>query len=739
MRTGKSTTEQTRETRDNDQFRDLARAIPMPVSALSVSGTYRLSADRKLPLLPIRETATTAAISAEAAEHEYLEPELFDHRMETLLSGPQVTEEVRLDVDGQYPQMTASGVIALRLAGRIDWIARLKATGRFSWKGTILQKQGDVQLFPYSNLQITVTRSLHSHQRRATVVFSGNGVPDRVRAFRFQSEFFKELDFEIDTLEGTPPIAIVDTAAHPNRPDSLPVEILTVDTIFRRAGLRTVSGNETHAPIPGAATNAAWSDMELHDSVQHYWARHGDRPAGALWTLQVPRHTAGTNIAGVVFGGIGTARRAGVALIADSFVAQAPTGDPNGEAYINRARFLATIHEIGRAADVGPSWESTLQLGATDSWITPAADSEARSFMNSPYAVSGGQASFFSDFEYRFSDSELLAVRHAPKRHHETGLARWFDQRGFDQAVVSPDSAFRLEVQLNRATALEFMEPANLELRLTNVSDQLQLVSEDLLANGADLTVVVRRQGQHARSFLPFTQHFRKAGNRVLRTGQSLHESLFLAADRCGWLLAEPGNYAVQVCLHLGTVDIVSNALALRISPPENRQEEVLAQDYFSDEVARALAFDGTRQLANANATLSELTGQLRTRRVALHALIALHLPALSAAKRLDLTTDAPRIVTAPADTEKAFTGLDAALGTNAASAVDTLGAIDYSHYLQRYCEALEKDGRSTAAETAVQALKRGRAALAKHDAPAEILDPIDSHIARLDRKTKAA
>ena len=40
--------------------------------------------------------------------------------------------------------------------------------------------------------------------------------------------------------------------------------------------------------------------------------------------------------------------------------------------------------------------------------------------MNYPYSVTGGQAAFFSNFEYRFSDQELLFIGTRP-----SGSCRW--------------------------------------------------------------------------------------------------------------------------------------------------------------------------------------------------------------------------------------------------------------------------------------------------------------------------
>ena len=84
------------------------------------------------------------------------------------------------------------------------------------------------------------------------------------------------------------------------------------------------------------------------------------------------------------------------------------------------------------------------------------------------YNVVGGQTAFFSNFEFRFSDGELLFMRHAPERFVEQGDALWFDHHGFEEANTSPEPALKLELRVNRDKPdFEFMEPAVLELKLT--------------------------------------------------------------------------------------------------------------------------------------------------------------------------------------------------------------------------------------------------------------------------------
>ena len=85
---------------------------------------------------------------------------------------------------------------------------------------------------------------------------------------------------------------------------------------------------------------------------------------------------------------------------------------------------------------------------------------------------------YFADFcVYRFSDSELLFMRHAPERFVEMGNAEWFDHHGFEQIDPPPEPKFKLELRANRSKAVfEFMEPVMLELKLTNVSGGPQLI-----------------------------------------------------------------------------------------------------------------------------------------------------------------------------------------------------------------------------------------------------------------------
>ena len=73
----------------------------------------------------------------------------------------------------------------------------------------------------------------------------------------------------------------------------------------------------------------------------------------------------------------------------------------------------------------------------------------------------------------------------------------------------------------------------------------------------------------------------------------------------------------------------------MRVAPSQGYDEDYVAQDFFSDEVGRVLAFDGSRVLDSANNCLHEVTERLPKRQVATHALIALVNPLSRSYKRL--------------------------------------------------------------------------------------------------------
>jgi hypothetical protein len=636
-------------------------------------------------------------------------------------------EELRIDVDGRYPQLTASGTIRHGIGSQLHWVASLTAAGTNRWTGGIWHKEGAGALLPHASVDVTVHKTPFGIAQTATVIFSGGGAADRVHGYAYVSRYFHPVEFEFDRLEGTALVTEIDTGAHPNRPVTVPAETLSIEKIFRRSGFNvSKSGGGGHLPLTATGADAHWSDMELHDAMQVYWSRFSNRAPWSMWVLFAAQHESGEDLCGIMFDDIGPNRRQGASLFNDSFIKDAPAGDPNPAAWAARSRFWTACHEMGHAFKLAHSWQRSLGTP----WIPLADEPGALSFMNYYFIHPGGAPAFFADFEYRFSDHELLFMRHAPDRCVPVGDAGWFDHHGFQQAAVAPQPSLHLQLRVNRARAVfAFLEPVVLELKLTNRSGQPVAVDESVLDAGGEMTVIIKRHGKPARQWAHYARYCRNAVPRMLEPGESMYQSLFAAAGRNGWDLAEPGRYEVQVALHLGAEDIVSNRLALRIATPRSFEEENLAQDFFSDEVGRILTFDGSQYLESGNDTLREVVERLADCPAARHARVALAHPLARNYKQLALAEGQQRMTSAAeaggrialsaASADAAREGLDAALMEYPDQAAETLGHVDYIDYVDRFARWLSDNG-DPAAAAACQA--RLRDTLANRDVASHVL-----------------
>ncbi len=655
---------------------------------------------------------------------------------------PFTSETIRLDVDGSFPQMAASGTGFSGLQTRAHWVARplVKTVTPLGdeWSGPIFLKFGGGGLVPHSSVVFTFVQG----NLRAT--FRGPGLADRVRDFTFTSPHFHEVAIEYDAEQGVQRALDYDTGSHPNRPGALATETLTLDTVFQRAGFSVQrTGQDTTVPSTGSGANQRWSSAEMHDAMQVHFSRLASLPASqrdrarwALWTFfakrfqEDPGGTDGST-GGIMFDSIGAAERQGTAIFRDSFIAQAPAGDPALDAWRRRMAFWTAAHEMGHAFNLAHAWEKNFGVP----WIPQEAGFHLKTFMNYPFFYENGPQSngdantirFFRDFMFRFSDDELLFLRHAPERFVIMGGDRFGSNHAFEQARISPAPPFTLELRVNRPVPeFEFMEPVVIELKLTNTTSQPVLVPSRILRTHDKLVVSVRKRRGDAELHEPFAHYFFQDEASVLGPGESIYGSMFVSAGNQGWSIAGPGYYDIEACLHLENEDILANPLAIRVAPPRSRDEEYIGQDYFSGDVARVLAFDGSLALTRANDTLREVAGKLESSAAAIHARVALDLPRSRAFKLLETGAEKYRIREVEPE-EACIRGLSATLGDRAISAraAESLGHIDYRYYVERFSEGLGVQKRSPEAAAVSQCM---RDTLAGRKVAPRVLSDIDAY-----------
>lgn len=637
---------------------------------------------------------------------------------------------LHIDVDGNYPQMKAS----LNLVGSIidgHWIADLSPDGTDTWTGDIWYRKGDATTAKVSS-DVRLGGASGSIPDRMKIEYKGyysaggfywaqmtllkSGTDEHWYYWhQKQSDHFRTVNVEFDYEAGVNQIFSLNPHDVDNhRPASVPNEAITVQSTFLKAGVKIespVTGGSV--ATSGAGSNSKWSNAELHDAMQTAWSQN-ESSAWSMWVIQANKHE--DDHTGIMFDTIGNFERSGTALFhGQSSYSGAPAG------VVNRHKFHTLVHEMGHTFNMYHSW---IKTSGTSNWHSSVInEAEARSYMNYPDRVNAGYHGFFDTFEYRFSDQELVFLRHAPPELVRMGGSAWGDDHagstmGNDPQMPAgrdPDAPrnFALTVRSNKdKPVFDYLELVQLELKLENTSGAAQELPEGMLNDVAHMHVSVSRNGQKPRSYRPYTTPCTKVEPMTtLQPGRSVYGSFMLSAGKFGWVVSEPGAYRVTVSVPIpgtenetagGTFDFIVREPGL-LDRQTRREQENLAQDYFRDDVGRALAMGGTKVLRAANDTMQELTERFPDANAARHAGLALAMPNMREFKVINFADDGTKSLTSDSADQAAAEAAKAVLVDHADETIETLGHIQFNRLSEKVANSISELGDNQAAAATMQ------------------------------------
>ncbi|MFW5824618.1 MAG: hypothetical protein ACOCVV_06605 [Marinobacter sp.] len=610
---------------------------------------------------------------------------------------------VRVDVDGLRALERLSVVVSRRFPpARAHAVARVymdrsTAGGRLL-KAGLDYLDGDPNLLPGRHLVFDARGLQPGGQPTFTLSFADRPGLGSYPLF-FESRYFDPVEIEVDRVENAGPVVTrYHTGAHPNRPRDLPEEELSLASVYEQAGFRVDRSPQSGTiPLLDAGSDGSWSDAELHNAMVTYWSRFAHRPQRALWVLYAGLHEMGESLGGVMFDDIGDHHRQGTAIFTGSFIGNPPPDDPAPRAWRDRMQFWTAIHEMGHAFNLAHSWQKGTATPLGDPWVPLDNQPEARSFMNYPFNVAGGEAAFFADFRFRFTEEELLFMRHAPRRFVQMGHADWFENHGIEWPS-GPDEAgpWRLQLRPNREiNNYAFLEPVVVELKLTNTGPAPQPVDQDIVAFANRVSFLVQRHSTTPKRWRGMAIRCYQTRETELAPGESLYGAHNVSCSPDGWLIDEPGFYKVRAALELEGRTLVSNTLGLYVAPPTQPVENRLATDYFTEDVARALAFRGVPALPGAMSVLRAVAARCPLNPASLHAAVAISSPELTDYKVLDTGDDHRLRVRChhARASEAASLQAQTLTGNAAARAADTFGHIGYFQALDHLAGALLQEG----------------------------------------------
>ncbi len=528
--------------------------------------------------------------------------------------------DLRVDIDPRH----ANSPVTNRVSGDFYQIYRLSLPGRrplvwrvyreswivdaprVQWSRCHVEITGTVRFWqgvhPNMAIRVRIAWGTLTPAGPAVVTFTEAGGSASSYSCGRKSDCFRNMTLEVDvcrSVDTAPTLPSYDTDAHATRPSDLPRRTLTVEEAYREAGICVSIRPDRTLIDDSTADFARWSPAELHDAMELHFSQFGGTwPKWQMWGLLAGSFDS-TTVGGIMFdaaagyGGAGEPPdRQGFAVFRshqwfNNLVAGAPANQD--QAWAMRQFLYTWTHEAGHAFNFLHSWNKGRP--------------NALSWMNYPQNV----ADFWEDFRMRFDDEELIHLRHGDRASVIMGGDPWASGGHLQApsgAMAQVEGEAPIELLLRSKGYFEFMEPVVIELRLRNLLDDLPLDLDTRLApEDGGVIIYIRRPDGRIVEYAPILCKLGsprvqtlKPRTRGVQGEDRYSEEVFLSYGTYGFYFDEPGEYDVRAVYQGGgDVWIPSNLHRVRVGLPASKEDDRMAQDFFTYQVGMSLYLNGSR------------------------------------------------------------------------------------------------------------------------------------------------
>lgn len=550
--------------------------------------------------------------------------------------------DLRIDVDGRIEQ----GVVLNRVSGDVFRVEKVTRPGKPPTTTEIYEESWilenpEVKRAPDATTITGVVRYWNGVHPKTTVTIripaQPPGAPADVLLARQASPpaayscspsgiFFRALGLQVDvcaSVNKEPTLPSYATHALAQRPPGTPDRVLTIERTYGEAGVQiSIRGDKRGVIDDSLPKFRNWTDAELHNAMErHFTAIHGRWPQWELWGLLAGTYSDEL-VGGIMFdyaaadsGPKRSSERQGFAVFRNHFWFDHLVPNPaTAEEFEAARRFVWTFtHEAGHAFNLLHSFDK--QRPDALSWMNYVEN----------YDEIHGEGSYWKSFPFRFDDEELIHIRHGNRSSVIMGGDPWGSGGHAEappgaEAMRMPPGAMTsvagdvpLELLVRSQSFYEFLEPVSIEIRVRNLLEVPVRVSQSLHPELGSISLYVRRPDGRIVEYLPISCKLAEDRTIDLSPTGAPDESdrhsrtIFVSYGRYGFYFDEPGQYSVRAVYHgPGNMLVPSNIERMRVGHPRSREEDRLAQDFFSYQSGAALYLGGSHSdfLSDGMATL---------------------------------------------------------------------------------------------------------------------------------------
>ncbi|TDD43293.1 hypothetical protein E1286_29095 [Nonomuraea terrae] len=514
--------------------------------------------------------------------------------------------ELRVDVDGARPTGRVSGDL-FTVSG-----ATTSYAGSFVVDAPAVRSEGGE-----TRIEGAGRFTFDTETRDVGVVIAGGSgsatVGGRAYEVAFASPHFRSVLLEQDSVVGAVPFVSYHTGSLPGPAGSPPRE-LTVPAAYAEAGIELRLAEPGVVPVDGSGTDLVWDDAELHHAMTRHFSAYGDAPAWRVWLLVAGKHARG--LRGIMFDYQDAHQRQGAAVFHDAVQGTTPEA--------RRAQLRTYVHEVGHAFNLLHSWEK--HLATPPRPLGPEGGFGDLSWMNYTYTYQpGGEPAYWAAFPFRFTDSELVHLRHAFYRDvamgaHAFGVGA-AEAEPFEQPVED-HSGLRLELRAKESYALG--EPVVVELKLSHASEP-RGTHGHLHPDSGFTQVSITRPDGGTVLYRPMLRQCVDATPQVrLDDGNpAMYRSAYIGHGRDGHYFQQPGEYHVRARYVAADGSlVVSPALLVRVRRPAEPDDHRVAELMLGEEQGQLFSLLGSDSpaLSSGNRALDEVIGRYGAHPLAVYA-----------------------------------------------------------------------------------------------------------------------
>jgi hypothetical protein len=319
--------------------------------------------------------------------------------------------ELRVDVDGERSLNVISGDFYSNSERTRTYLSsfvfqRVKKTENPS-KGIILIGE-EGKFSPNYSVRFTdfqIRIPAYSYSPIAALKWT-NGSGSKLKCLcKHVSKYFRTVHLEHDYEKGVAPLESYDSKCLSSISPYRSNPISFVDA-FAEAGIEIIVLKEKRDSVPSPKgtplEGGVWTDSELCEAMLKHFTSFIDKPQWKLWLLSAKEYVM-SNIFGITISQKEKKRR-GCAVF------QSSTGWRSAEE--KRFRLFIYVHELGHCFNLHHPWDNP-----QDNPSAKAGQYATLSWMTLPWRYysseeSRGEEAFWEAFNFQFSNSELMHLRH---------------------------------------------------------------------------------------------------------------------------------------------------------------------------------------------------------------------------------------------------------------------------------------------------------------------------------------